>query len=36
VNVYLNLESARQKFAALPNNAGYEKICSSLLEVKPE
>jgi hypothetical protein len=36
VNVYLSLESARQKLDSLPDNVGYESIRSSLLDIEPE
>jgi hypothetical protein len=36
VNVYLSLESALEKLGSLPDNAGYETICGSLLEIEPE
>lgn len=36
VNVYLNTESACRKLSSLPSNAGYEMLCSSLLELEPE
>ena len=36
VNVYLDLESALERLGSLPDNAGYETICGSLLEIEPE
>lgn len=36
VNVYYKLETARERLAMLPDNTGYECVCSALLEIEPE
>ncbi len=36
VNAYLDLEAAFGRLASLPDNAGYEQIRVSLLEIEPE